>query len=114
IIVDIGNPERIWLFVTSGNFSSPMFWDSVILLFYMVVSVIFTRQLILVREGKKQEQELKAIALLAFLAGMVVAATSFVFSFQPARPLWHNPVQPVSFLVAALIVALAVLVILAA
>src|SRR5690606_34299283 len=80
IIVDIGNPERIWLFVTSGNFSSPMFWDSVILLFYMVVSVIFTRQLILVREGKKQEQELKAIALLAFLAGMVVAATSFVFS----------------------------------
>ncbi|HHW07179.1 MAG TPA: polysulfide reductase NrfD [Clostridia bacterium] len=114
IIVDIGNPERIWFFITSGNFASPMFWDSVILLFYMVVSVIFTRQLILVREGKKPEQEIKAIAVLAFVAGILVTATSFVFGFQPARPLWHNPVQPVSFLVAALIAALAVLVILAA
>src|SRR5690606_9949567 len=34
IIVDIGNPERVWLFITSGNFTSPMFWDFIILLSY--------------------------------------------------------------------------------
>lgn len=113
IIVDIGNPERVWLFITSGNFTSPMFWDFIILLSYMVISVIFTRQLILVHEGKKDEKSVKPIAVLAFAAGILVFVTSFVFSFQTARPMWNTPAQPLSFLLAAFAVALAVLIILA-
>lgn len=113
IIVDIGNPERVWLFITSGNLRSPMFWDFIILASYMVISIIFTRQLILVSEGKKEEQGVKPIALVAFIAGILVTVTSFVFSFQVARPMWNNPVQPLSFLVAALVAALAVMIILA-
>ncbi|MFS8631040.1 MAG: polysulfide reductase NrfD, partial [Bacillales bacterium] len=113
IIVDIGNPERVWLFITSGNFTSPMLWDFIILLSYMVISVIFTRQLILVHEGKKDEKSVKPIAVLAFAAGILVFVTSFVFSFQTARPMWNTPAQPLSFLLAAFAVALAVLIILA-
>ena len=113
IIVDIGNPQRVWLFITSGNITSPMFWDFIILAAYMVISIIFTRQLVLVSEGKKEEKSVKSIATVAFIAGIMVAATSFVFSFQVARPLWNNPVQPLSFLIAALIAALAILIILA-
>lgn len=108
IIVDIGNPERAWLFITSGNFTSPMFWDFLMLASYMVISVIFTRQLMLVNEGKKEEGSVKGIAVIAFAAGLLVTVTSFVFSFQIARPLWHTPVQPLSFLVAALIAAVSV------
>ncbi|UWG96697.1 polysulfide reductase NrfD [Dehalobacter sp. DCM] len=113
IIVDIGNPERVWLFITSGNLSSPMFWDFIMLLAYMVISVIFTRMLILAAEGKADEKSLKPIALVAFIAGILVTVTSFVFCFQIARPMWNNPVQPLSFLIAALVLSLAVLVILA-
>lgn len=113
IIVDIGNPQRVWLFVTSGNFSSPMFWDFIILVSYMFISIIFTRHLILVSEGKKDEESVKPIAVVAFIAGLLVTATSFVFSFQVSRPMWNNPMQPFSFLVAALIAALAVMLILA-
>ena len=113
IIVDIGNPERAWLFITSGNLSSPMFWDFIMLASYMVISVIFTRQLLLVKAGKKAEEALKPIAWLAFLAGILVTVTSFVFCFQVARPLWNTPVQPLSFLIAALVAALAVMIVLA-
>mgnify|MGYP000865320837 CR=1 FL=1 len=113
IIVDIGNPERVWLFVTSGNFTSPMFWDFIMLLSYMVISVIFTRQLMLVNAGKKDEGSVKPIAVIAFIAGLLVTVTSFVFCFQVARPLWNNPVQPLSFLVVALVAALAVQILLA-
>lgn len=113
IIVDIGNPERVWLFITSGNLSSPMFWDFIILASYMVISIIFTRQLLLVSAGQKDEKAVKPIAIIAFIAGILVTVTSFVFSFQVARPMWNNPVQPLSFLVAALAAALAVLIILA-
>ena len=113
IIVDIGNPERVWLFITSGNFTSPMFWDFLILACYMVLSVIFTRQLIQVQEGKKEESSVKPIAVISFIAGILVVVTSFVFSFQVARPLWNNPVQPISFLFSALVAALTVQMILA-
>ena len=113
IIVDIGNPERAWFFITSGNITSPMFWDFLMLASYMVISIIFTRQLILVHEGKKAEESLKPIAVIAFIAGLLVTVTSFVFCFQIARPLWNTPVQPLSFLVAALVAALSVQMILA-
>jgi molybdopterin-containing oxidoreductase family membrane subunit len=112
IIVDIGNPERAWLFITSGNLSSPMFWDFLMLLAYMVISVIFTRQLMLVSKGSKEEGSVKAIAVVALIAGLLVTVTSFVFCLQTARPLWNNPVQPLSFLIAALIVSSAVLMLL--
>ncbi|BAE84845.1 NrfD/PsrC family molybdoenzyme membrane anchor subunit [Desulfitobacterium hafniense] len=113
IIVDIGNPERAWLFITSGNLTSPMFWDFLMLASYMVISILFTRQLILVHEGKKDEGSLKPIAVIAFTAGLLVTVTSFVFCFQIARPLWNTPVQPLSFLIAALVAALSVQMILA-
>lgn len=113
IIVDIGNPERAWLFITSGNFTSPMFWDFIILVSYMVISIILTRQLIMVHEGAKSEKSVKPIAAVAFVAGILVFVTSFVFSFQVARPLWNTPAQPISFVLAAFAAALAVLMILA-
>jgi Ni/Fe-hydrogenase subunit HybB-like protein len=109
IIVDIGNPERAWLFITSGNFSSPMFWDFLMLAAYMIISVIFTRQLILVNDGKKDEKSVKSIAIIGFIAGIMVIVTSFVFTFQISRPMWHTPGQSVSFLLAAFVAALAVL-----
>ncbi|MBC2721709.1 NrfD/PsrC family molybdoenzyme membrane anchor subunit [Desulfosporosinus sp.] len=112
IIVDIGNPERVWLFITSGNWTSPMFWDFIMLSSYMVISIIFTRKLILLNEGKIEEKGVKGIAVVAFVAGILVTVTSFVFSFQVARPLWNTPAQPLSFLMAALVAALAVLMIL--
>lgn len=111
IIVDIGNPERVWNMIIHANIASPMFWDSLILSAYIIIGIIFTRQLILVEEGKKEEKSLKAISAVAFIAGLMVTVTSFVFALQVARPLWNNPVQPISFLVAAVVAALATLMI---
>lgn len=111
IIVDIGNPERIWNMIIHANFSSPMIWDALILLAYIIIGIVFTRQLILVDAGKKEEKSLKAISIIAFIAGLMVTVTSFIFAFQTARPLWNNPVQPISFLVAAVVAALALLMI---
>lgn len=113
IIVDVGNPARAWLFITSGNLSSPMFWDFLILGSYMVLSTIFTRQLILVQEGKKKEKSILPIAVVAFIAGILVTVTASVFNLQVSRPIWNSALQPISFLVSALVVTLAVFIILA-
>ncbi|WP_050754212.1 NrfD/PsrC family molybdoenzyme membrane anchor subunit [Desulfitobacterium hafniense] len=112
IFVDIGNPERVWHIVTNAHLASPMFWDTVILTAYVIIGILFTRQLILVQEGKKEEKNLTVISWVAFIAGLMVMVTSFVFAMQVARPLWNNPVEPVSFLAAALVAAFSLLIIL--
>ncbi|MEA5025600.1 hypothetical protein SDC9_22119 [bioreactor metagenome] len=112
IIVDIGNPERAWHIITNANIASPMFWDTLILSAYVIIGIVFTRQLIMVNEGQKEEQALKTISWVAFIAGLLVMVTSFVFALQASKPMWNNPVEPVSFLAAALVVAFALLIIL--
>lgn len=111
IIVDIGNPGRAWYIITSANIASPMFWDTIILAAYVVIGILFTRQLMMVHEGQKEEKSIKTISIIAFIAGLMVMVTSFVFALQVARPMWNNPVQPVSFLAAAMVAAFALLII---
>jgi len=110
IFVDIGNPERAWLIILSAKITSPMFWDTLILTVYVIIGIYFTRQLILVNQGEKEEKSLYVISLIAFIAGLLVTVTSFVFSLQVARPLWNNPVQPLSFLAAAIVMAMVLLI----
>jgi molybdopterin-containing oxidoreductase family membrane subunit len=112
ITVDVGNPARAWRILTSFRFASPVLWDTLILAAYVIIGVIFTRDLILVEQGKKKEGSLKVIAVIAFVAGLLVTATSFIFSMWTARPLWNSPVQPLSFLAAAMVISFAVLAIL--
>ena len=111
IIVDIGNPERAWYIITQANISSPMFWDTLILGAYVIIGILFTRQLMAVHAGQKGEKSLKVISVVSFIAGLSVMVTSFVFALQVARPLWNNPAEPVSFLAAALVAALSLLII---
>jgi len=111
IIVDIGNPERAWYIIARANISSPMFWDTLILGAYVIIGILFTRQLMAVHAGQKEEKSLRAISIVSFVAGLLVMVTSFVFALQVARPLWNNPVESVSFLAAALVAAFSLLVI---
>lgn len=111
IIVDIGNPQRVWYMITNMNITSPIIWDALILGCYVIIGIIFTRQLILVHQGKKDEKSVKAISIVAFVAGLLVTVTAFIFAMQVARPSWNNAGQPISFLMAAIVVALCMLII---
>ncbi len=109
IIADLGNPGRSWEMIAFAHPSSPLFWDAIILLAYVVIGVVFTLQLVQVSQKKKTSTSLKPFAFLAFIAGVCVVITSFVFVFQVARPLWNNPGQTLSFSLTALIASGAVL-----
>lgn len=109
IMADMGNPARFWEMIAFAHVGSPLFWDTVILLAYVVVGIVFTMQLVKVERGVKEARALKPLAVIALVAGICVAITSFVFAFQVARPLWNNPGQTLSFVLGALIAAGAVL-----
>lgn len=110
IVTDIGNPERAWEMIIYMNITSPVIWDTVILGSYVVIGIIYTRQLILVHQGKKEEKSLTVISVIAFIAGLLVTVTALAFAVQVARPMWNNPAEPASFLMAAVVVALCTLI----
>jgi molybdopterin-containing oxidoreductase family membrane subunit len=111
IVVDIGNPERAWEMLVYMNITSPLIWDTAILGSYVIVGIIYTYKLILVHQGKREEKSLKAISVIAIIAGLLVTVTALAFAVQVSRPMWNNPAQPASFLLAAVVMAVCILII---
>lgn len=116
ILVDTGNPLRAFSILTSFQIASPLFWDTVILIAYVVLGCAFTIALVKVSEGKKTEASVRPLAIAVFVAALLVTITSLAFALQVARPTWNNPGLVLSFFIAAavaggslLVVAYAVL-----
>lgn len=108
ILVDIGHPERLWRIVSFAHLGSPMLWDLLLTIAYLIIATVFLRRLSTTSPGSS----LKPVAWLALLAGLADGVTSFVFATQVAHEFWFSAVQPVAFFVAALASAGALLLLL--
>lgn len=105
VLVDIGHPERLWRLVRFGNFGSPMLWDLLLTIGYLVVATVFLRRLM----NAKNDAGLKPFALLALVAGLADGLTAFVFATQVGREFWFSAIQPMAFFTAAVASASALL-----
>lgn len=99
ILVDIGKPERLWRIVRFAHLGSPMLWDLLLTIVYLIISTVFLRRLM---TSDKTDGMLKALAWVALVAGLADMVTGFVFATQVGRTFWYSAVQPIGFFVAAL------------
>jgi dimethyl sulfoxide reductase membrane subunit len=99
IMVDIGKPDRLWRLIRFAHLGSPMLWDLLVTILYLIISTLFLRRLM---SGNKTDGILKGLAWVALVAGLADMVTGFVFATQVARAFWYSAVQPISFFVAAL------------
>jgi molybdopterin-containing oxidoreductase family membrane subunit len=106
ILVDIGKPDRLWRIVRFAHLGSPMLWDLLLTIAYLIISTLLLRRLM---SSSKTDGILKALAWLALVAGVADMLTGFVFATQVAHAFWYSAVQPISFFVAALASAGAVI-----
>jgi molybdopterin-containing oxidoreductase family membrane subunit len=100
ILVDIGRPERLWRIVRYGQLNSPMLWDFLLTVAYLIISTVYLRRLLRAKED--DAAGLRPLAWLVLLAGLAECITAFVFATQVGREYWYSAVQPVSFLVTAI------------
>ncbi|MEG2533180.1 MAG: NrfD/PsrC family molybdoenzyme membrane anchor subunit [Gordonibacter sp.] len=103
IISDTGNPLRAFSILTSFQFASPLFWDTVILIAYVVLGIVFTLMLVKVAKGEKTEESVRPLAIAVFVAALLVTVTALAFALQVARPTWNNPGLVLSFFAAAVV-----------
>jgi dimethyl sulfoxide reductase membrane subunit len=98
ILMDIGRPERVIYMILSANFGSMFVWDFLCLAASVVVAAAYLYW------GPKIKW-LPGVALA--IAGLVIIVEGWILAVSAGRPLWHNGLLPVVFLVEGLITALA-------
>ncbi len=109
IVVDLGSPERIFYLFIYPQFQSPLIWDVVVIAIYLIVSLLYLRQMTQPVPDNRKLATLSAVALPA--AVLVHSVTAWIFGLQIARVSWHSALMAPLFVASALDSGLALLII---
>jgi Ni/Fe-hydrogenase subunit HybB-like protein len=113
IFVDMGQPNRIMNVFLYPSPKSPMFWDSVSLMGYLILNIIISRySLDAEKKGIAPPKWLKPIIIISIpWAVSIHTVTAFLYSGLAARPFWMSAIMAPRFLATAFAAGPALLII---
>lgn len=104
LFFDMGQPLRMFNFFISPNFTSAMWWLSVLYTLYLIFMLVLFYQL------NKEFENVRIVGALALVTGIVAIGTiGALFGFAEARPFFGGALTPVYFIVSALVSGIAIL-----
>jgi len=114
IFVDMGQPLRILNVFLHPTPNSPMFWDSVSLLGYLLLNVIISQVALKAeKNGVKPPNWIKPIIIISIpWAVSIHTVTAFLYSGLAARPFWMSAIMAPRFLATAFAAGPALLIVL--
>jgi len=112
IVVDLGSPERILYLLLHPQFQSPLMWDVIVITIYLIISLLYLRQMTSQKPDQEKMALLSKIALPAAI--LVHSVTAWIFGLQIARVSWHSPLLAPLFVASALDSGLALLILILA
>jgi Ni/Fe-hydrogenase subunit HybB-like protein len=115
IFVDMGQPLRILNVFLYPTLNSPMFWDSVSLLGYLVLNAVISRiTLESERKGIHPPKWIRPIIIISIpWAVSIHTVTAFLYSGLAARPFWMSAIMAPRFLATAFAAGPALLILIA-
>lgn len=106
--MDLGSISNLVFFIGSPNFSSPIWWMSVL---YAIELVMLLTKFWKLHKGDAHSQSSKIVGIVAFISAIAASATlGMVFGTIEARPAYFGGFAPVYFLATALLSGLALLI----
>lgn len=109
ILVDLGQPFRIFNLLIHGQFSSPLMWDVVVISLYLVINILYLYFMTRKQQNEKAMKIMSSIALP--VAILVHSVTAWIFGLQIARDGWYTALMAPLFVASALDSGLALLLI---
>jgi molybdopterin-containing oxidoreductase family membrane subunit len=100
ILMDIGQPLRLSNIVAFAQLGSPLLWDLLLTVIYLIVSTVYLLRLI--QAERRGSTVPKWLAYIVLIAGLADGLTAFVFATQTAHEFWFSAIQPMTFEVAAI------------
>lgn len=104
VIVDLGQPARLWELFAFSNLGSPLMWDIIVLAVYLILSCIYLWAQLSHEKGKVSAKSLRVISVIALVCAIMVhSVTAWIFGLQQGREMWHTALLGPWFVSSALV-----------
>ena len=116
VVIDLGQPLRLWELFAYSNLGSPLMWDIAVISIYLILSVVYLWATLRAEAGKVSEKALRVISVIALVTAVLVhSVTAWIFGLQQAHEFWHTALLAPWFVSSALVcgVALVLVVVIA-
>ena len=104
VVVDLGQPARLWELFAYSNLGSPLMWDIAVISIYLILSVVYLWATLRAEVGKVSEKALRVISVVALVCAILVhSVTAWIFGLQQAHEFWHTALLAPWFVSSALV-----------
>ncbi len=104
VVVDLGQPLRVWELFAYSNLGSPLMWDILVLGAYLVLSCAYLWAQVRAEEGRLSPAALRVISVVALVCAVLVhSVTAWIFGLQQAHGMWHTALLAPWFVSSALV-----------
>lgn len=114
VVVDLGQPARLWELFAYSNLGSPLMWDIVVLGTYLILSCVYLWAQVRADAGKVSHTALRVISVVALVTAVLVhSVTAWIFGLQQGREMWHTALLAPWFVSSALVCGTALVMVVA-
>ena len=104
VVVDLGQPLRVWELFAYSNLGSPLMWDIIVLATYLVLSCAYLWAQVQAERGKVSATALRVISVVALVCAILVhSVTAWIFGLQQSHEMWHTALLAPWFVSSALV-----------
>ena len=104
VVVDLGQPLRVWELFAYSNLGSPLMWDIIVLATYLILSCAYLWAQVRAEAGKVSSTALRVISVVALVCAVLVhSVTAWIFGLQQGREMWHTALLAPWFVSSALV-----------
>lgn len=104
VMVDLGQPARVWHLFVYANMTSPLMWDIIVLMVYLILSCGYLWAMLRAEQGRVAPRALRIVSTVALVCAVLVhSVTAWIFSLQQGRDLWHTALLGPWFVSSALV-----------
>ena len=114
VVVDLGQPLRLWELFAYSNLGSPLMWDILVLGTYLVLSCVYLWAQVRAEAGRMSHAALRVISVVALVCAVLVhSVTAWIFGLQQGREMWHTALLAPWFVSSALVCGTALVMVVA-
>ncbi len=114
VVVDLGQPLRLWELFAYSNLGSPLMWDIIVLGVYLVLSIVYLWAQLQAEAGKVSHTALRVVSVIALVCAVLVhSVTAWIFGLQQGREMWHTALLGPWFVSSALVCGTALVLVVA-
>lgn len=110
VLIDLGNPLRVWELFAYSNLGSPLMWDIIALPLFLIVAIIYLVTLVRADSGKSGAKAVRVMSFIALAAAIALCVVdAWIFGLLPGRVAWNTALLVPWFMASAAASGIAVM-----